>query len=145
MKQKLRPANLIWIAVFGFLLWFFFWPVSLTDYLPENEALQVNVMDSDGTETVYEFPAGSDQWLQLRDILGSCRCYHTLSPNGKNTNQNLQWETQILIQSAHTAIYAYGSDKLTVDSSVLRMGWFDHDQAATFFQELLTLIQAQSP
>lgn len=145
MKLKFRPVNLIWIVILGFLLWFFLWPVTLTDHLPETEDLQVNVMDADGTETVYQFPAGSHQWSELRDILSRYRCYHTLTPNGKNTNQNLHWEKQILIQSAHTAIYAYGSDKLTLNNTILRMGWFQHDQASVFFQELLDLLQAQTP
>lgn len=145
MKHPFRISNLLWIAVVLFLLWFFLWPVSLTDSLPEDEDLQVNVLGADEEETIYRFSAGSEAWTELRDILSQYPCYRSISPNSKNTNQQLDQTTHILIQSAHCAIYTYGSNKIMVDDHIFRMGWFSQTKIQTFFAELTDLLATQTP
>lgn len=145
MRHTFRISNLLWIAVAVFLLWFFLWPVSLTDVLPEDEDLQVNVLDADEQETIYRFSVGSEEWANLRDILHRYPCYRSISPNGKNTNQHLDQNVQILIQSAYSVIYADGSNKITVNDSIFRMGWFSQNKIQNFFTELTALLETQTP
>ena len=147
MDRKKLASNLIWLAALVFLAWYFLWPVSLADRLPADEGILISVLATDeagiSTQTELQLPAGSAAHAQLRDLLDRYPCYRTIINSTKNTTQGLAWNEKYLIQddSAAAAIYLYGSSKVAVNDSILRMGWFGNSQPLAFVEALHSLLQ----
>jgi len=150
MDRKKLISNLIWVAAVVFLAWYFLWPVSLADAMPEQEDILVSVLATDAagtnTQTELVLPAGSEAREQLQALLGQYSCYRTINPNNRNTTQGLAWNEKYLIrnESASAAIYTYGTSKILVNDDLLRMGWFNNNQALAFARAIQNLLQQEN-
>lgn len=147
MDWKKLASNLIWIAALVFLAWYFLWPVSLADTMPAGEGVLISVLSTDeagvNRQTEFHLPAGSAARDRLMTLLEQYPCYRTINANSKNTTQGLPWNERYLIQNdgGTDAIYLYGSSKVTVNDTLLRMGWFNNRQSLAFVQALQALLQ----
>ena len=158
MRKKIIFSLLgLAIITFGLIM---LWPLSLTDAITDGAEMQIIVVDLgasengqfDTTSTSYVFQPGSEEYIQIRQILDKYSIHRSFrsffketSISGRNgADYNLQIyfvENGNLSKSINTL----GTGEIAVNDRVYRIGYWGNKKALAMMDEIRSILEQSIP